>query len=211
MSLAPQRSTATPPLRHSQSVSVTRLLAWRAGPHAHTRCTRLAREPARGTVTGRSTGSGLLDTQHTAHRTAHEVALCSGGFSGTHAGEEGAAQGRGHRTHELTSRFACSSPSGPVPRPLHRRSPPSSMSAASLCLQSCSCTPRWVCQPQLATEAALTEQSDTLCSKPRLGVRGGPHPGAAHQRDCGRRRPILLRKNQTRDGPVTVKLHVTSS
>ena len=29
-------------------------------------------------VTGRSTGSGLLDTQHTAHRTAHEVALYSG-------------------------------------------------------------------------------------------------------------------------------------
>ena len=31
-------------------------------------------------VTGCSTGSGLLqlDTQHTAHRTAHEVALCSG-------------------------------------------------------------------------------------------------------------------------------------
>ena len=32
----------------------------------------------RHTVTGRSTGSGLLDTQHTAHRTAHEVALYSG-------------------------------------------------------------------------------------------------------------------------------------
>ena len=33
----------------------------------------------RHTVTGRSTGSGLLDAQHTAHRqdTAHEVALCS--------------------------------------------------------------------------------------------------------------------------------------
>ena len=29
-------------------------------------------------VTGRSTGSGLLDAQHTAHRTAHEVALYSG-------------------------------------------------------------------------------------------------------------------------------------
>ena len=26
-------------------------------------------------VTGSSTGSGLLDAQHTAHRTAHEVAL----------------------------------------------------------------------------------------------------------------------------------------
>jgi len=44
------------------------------GPtHAHTRCTRLAREPTRGTLTGLSTGSGLLDTQHTAHRTAHET------------------------------------------------------------------------------------------------------------------------------------------
>ena len=29
-------------------------------------------------VTGRSTGSGLLDAQHTAHSTAHEVALYSG-------------------------------------------------------------------------------------------------------------------------------------
>ena len=36
--------------RGSQSVSVTHLLAWRTGPHAHTRCTRLAREPTRGTL-----------------------------------------------------------------------------------------------------------------------------------------------------------------
>ena len=36
----------------------------------------------RHTVTGRSTGSGLLDTQHTAHRTAHEVTLCSGVLGG---------------------------------------------------------------------------------------------------------------------------------
>ena len=40
----------------------------------------------RRTVTGRSTGSGLLDTQHTTHRTAHEVALCRGVRSGTDAG-----------------------------------------------------------------------------------------------------------------------------
>ena len=35
--------------------------------------------------------------------------------------------------------------------------------------------------------------------KPWLGVRGGPHPGASHQRDCcGRRRPILHKcKNHT--------------
>ena len=32
----------------------------------------------RHTVTGLSTGSGLLDTQHAAQRTAHEVALYSG-------------------------------------------------------------------------------------------------------------------------------------
>ena len=36
----------------------------------------------RRTVTGRSTGSGLLDTQHTAHRTAHEAALYSGVIMG---------------------------------------------------------------------------------------------------------------------------------
>ena len=60
----------------------------------------------RHTVTGRSTGSGLLDTQHTAHRTAHEVALCVVEFSGTDAGEESGAQGQGHRTHVLTSRPA---------------------------------------------------------------------------------------------------------
>ena len=36
----------------------------------------------RRTVTGRSTGSGLLDTQHTAHRTAHEAALYSGVLMG---------------------------------------------------------------------------------------------------------------------------------
>ena len=149
------------------------------------------------------------------------------------------------------------------PRPLHRRSPPSSMSAASLCLQSCSCTPRWVStttcnggRPHRAVRCIecrrlwphcivcdalldgdtrvgpwiclgmaaaqhdqfegtgaqrMDESGAPSAPKPRLGVRGGPHPGAAHQRDCGRRRPILLRKNQTRDGPVTVKLHVTSS
>ena len=33
-----------------QSVSLTHLLAWRTGPHAHTPCTRLAREPTRGTL-----------------------------------------------------------------------------------------------------------------------------------------------------------------
>ena len=36
----------------------------------------------RRTVTGRSTGSGLLDTHHTAHRTAHEAALYSGVLMG---------------------------------------------------------------------------------------------------------------------------------
>ena len=33
-----------------QSVSLTHLQAWRTGPHEHTRCTRLAREPTRGTL-----------------------------------------------------------------------------------------------------------------------------------------------------------------
>ena len=44
------------------------------GSRANTRHTVTAhRSPA-----VRSIGSGLLDTQHTAHRTAHEVTLCSG-------------------------------------------------------------------------------------------------------------------------------------
>ena len=49
------------------------------GPtRTHTLHTIGSRADTRHTVTGRSTGSGLLDTQHTAHRTAHEVTLCSG-------------------------------------------------------------------------------------------------------------------------------------
>ena len=49
-----------------------------AHPHTHTLHTIGSRADTRHTVTGRSIGSGLLDTQHTAHRTAHEVTLCSG-------------------------------------------------------------------------------------------------------------------------------------
>ena len=63
--------------RLSQPVSLTHLLAWRTGPHAHTHAAHDwlgSRHEAR---CHRSTGSGLLDTQHTAHRTAHEVALDS--------------------------------------------------------------------------------------------------------------------------------------
>ena len=49
------------------------------GPtRTHTLHTIGSRADTRHTVTGRSIGSGLLDTQHTAHRTAHEVTLCSG-------------------------------------------------------------------------------------------------------------------------------------
>ena len=63
----------------SQSVSLTHLQARRTGPHApHTLHTIGSGADTRHAVTGRSTGSGLLDTQHTAHRTAHEVALYSG-------------------------------------------------------------------------------------------------------------------------------------
>ena len=54
-------------------------------------------------VTGRSTGSGLLDAQHTAHRRQLTRWRCIVGFSGTDTGEEGGAQGRGHRIHELIS------------------------------------------------------------------------------------------------------------
>ena len=54
-------------------------------------------------VTGRSTGSGLLDAQHhTAHRTAHEVALYSG-VRGDRRRRRRWGTGTGHRTHELTS------------------------------------------------------------------------------------------------------------
>ena len=174
--LSKDRKLQPPPqIVKCQSVSLTHLQAWRTGPHAHTRCTRLAREPTRGTLSpavAPGPDCWTHSTQLTGQLTRWRYVV---GFSGTDAGEEGGAQGRGHRTHELTSRFHCLL-LAVRPRPLHRRSPPSSMSAASLCLQSCSCTPRWVCQPQLATEAALTEQSDTLCSKPRPGARGGPHP-----------------------------------
>ena len=92
--------------RGSQSVSVTHLLAWRTGPHAHTRCTRLAREPTRGTLSPAValgpdcwTHSTQLTEQLTRWR-------CIVGFSGTDTGEEGGAQGRGHRTHELISQPA---------------------------------------------------------------------------------------------------------
>ena len=52
----PRRAAASrrPPPRPrpmiSQSVSLPHLQAWRTGPHAHTRCKRLAREPTRGTL-----------------------------------------------------------------------------------------------------------------------------------------------------------------
>ena len=78
----------------SQSVSVTHLLAWRTGPHAHTRCTRLAREPTRGTLSPAVapgpdcwTHSTQLTEQLTRWR-------CIVGFSGTDTGEEGGAQGQ---------------------------------------------------------------------------------------------------------------------
>ena len=60
----------------------------------------------RRTVTGRSTGSGLLDTQHTAHTGQLTRWRYVVEFSGTDAGEESGAQGQGHRTHVLTSRPA---------------------------------------------------------------------------------------------------------
>ena len=56
-------------------------------------------------VTGRSTGSGLLDTQHTAHRTAHEVALYNGVLRDRHRRRRWGT-GTGHRTHELISQPA---------------------------------------------------------------------------------------------------------
>ena len=96
--------------RHAEgemkSVSLTHLQARRTGPHAHTRCTRLAREPTRGTLSPAValgpdcwTHSTQLTEQLTRWR-------CIVGFSGTDTGEEGGAQGRGHRTHELISQPA---------------------------------------------------------------------------------------------------------
>ena len=83
----------------SQSVSLTHLQAWRTGPHAHTRCTRLAREPTPAVAPGPDcwTHSTQLTEQLT------RCWRCIVGFSGTDTGEEGGAQGRGHRTHELIS------------------------------------------------------------------------------------------------------------
>ena len=53
------------------------------GPtRAHTLHTIGSGADTRHTVTGRSIGSGPLDAQLTAHRTAHEVALCSTGAAG---------------------------------------------------------------------------------------------------------------------------------
>ena len=90
----------------SQSVSLTHLLAWRTGPHAHTRCTRLAREPTRGTLSpavALGPDCWTHNTQLTGQLTRWR---CIVGFSGTDTGEEGGAQGRGHRTHELISQPA---------------------------------------------------------------------------------------------------------
>ena len=86
-----------------QSVSLTHLQAWRTGPHAHTRCTRLAREPTRGTLSpavALGPDCWTHNTQLTGQLTRWR---CIVGFSGTDTGEEGGAQGRGHRTHELIS------------------------------------------------------------------------------------------------------------
>ena len=84
----------------------THLLAWRTGPHAHTRCTRLAREPTRGTLSpavALGPDCWTHNTQLTGQLTRWR---CIVGFSGTDTGEEGGAQGRGHRTHELISQPA---------------------------------------------------------------------------------------------------------
>ena len=90
-------------MRSAWSVSLTHLLAWRTGPHAHTRCTRLAREPTRGTLSpavALGPDCWTHNTQLTGQLTRWR---CIVGFSGTDTGEEGGAQGRGHRTHELIS------------------------------------------------------------------------------------------------------------
>ena len=100
------RSETTPLPGASQSVSLTHLLAWRTGPHAHTRCTRLAREPTRGTLSpavALGPDCWTHNTQLTGQLTRWR---CIVGFSGTDTGEEGGAQGRGHRTHELISQPA---------------------------------------------------------------------------------------------------------
>ena len=77
-----------------QSVSLTHLLAWRTGPHAHTRCTRLAREPTRGTLSpavALGPDCWTHNTQLTGQLTRWR---CIVGFSGTDTGEEGGAQGQ---------------------------------------------------------------------------------------------------------------------
>ena len=77
-----------------QSVSLTHLLAWRTGPHAHTRCTRLAREPTRGTlspVVALGPDCWTHNTQLTGQLTRWRYVV---GFAGTDTGEKGGAQGR---------------------------------------------------------------------------------------------------------------------
>ena len=101
-----RRASGTTVEPNSQSVSLTHLQAWRTGPHAHTRCTRLAREPTRGTLSpavALGPDCWTHNTQLTGQLTRWR---CIVGFSGTDTGEEGGAQGRGHRTHELISQPA---------------------------------------------------------------------------------------------------------
>ena len=74
-----------------QSVSVTHLLAWRTGPHAHTRCTRLAREPTRGTLSP-AVAPGPDCWTHSTQLTGQLTRWrCIVGFSGTDTAEEGGA------------------------------------------------------------------------------------------------------------------------
>ena len=76
--LVPVRASPVPSVvRGSQSVLHTSKHGGRA-TRTHTLHTIGSGADTRHAVTGRSTETGLMDTQHTAHRTAHEVALYSG-------------------------------------------------------------------------------------------------------------------------------------
>ena len=140
----------------SQCVSVTHLLAWRTGPHAHTLHMIGSGADTRHAVTGRSTGSGLLGTQHTAHtRTAHEVAPRRHRTNARLPAPDGGVSSPTLRTS--SSRWVCARSSPPPSPPCGCCEPPSLRRRLSRC-------------------AMLHMVSIRLA--PRLGWRGGEGAGA---------------------------------
>ena len=95
-----------PPVSQSVSQSDTPRSTRGRAHTPHTRCARVARQPTRGALSpdvALGPDCWTHNTQLTGQLTRWR---CIVGFSGTDTGEEGGAQGRGHRTHELISQPA---------------------------------------------------------------------------------------------------------